>query len=343
MSTKKTGCLWIIMGGILALSLLFNLALVATRKGGPGASGRAVPGLTKKPRPEFVFQERTVVDGEGSDRIALIRLNGLISTSIRGRGEGSMVDDLKAQLEQAAEDDGIKAIVLAIDSPGGEVTASDILYNAVKRAREKKPVVVSMGSLAASGGYYTACGGSWIIANETTFTGSIGVIIQTFRYNDLLNKVGVVPVTFKSGAFKDMLGGTRELTPEEKEYVQKIVMETYGKFVGIVAKERHLSEEALRNGVADGRIITGKDAFAEKLVDQLGEVEAAYEKARELGKAPGATVITYEEPFRLGQLFRFFGSESQAPSVQINVPSPFGAIPVLEPGRAYFLPSICVP
>ncbi len=339
MSTKKSGCLWVIMGVVLAMSLFLNLALVSARRFGGGGGNRAAV-LVKKPRPERVYQERTVVKGDGDGRIALIRLNGLISSSIRGRGEGSMVDDIKAQLEQAVEDPDIKAIVLAIDSPGGEVTASDILYNAVRRARDKKPVVVSMGSLAASGGYYTACGANWIIANETTFTGSIGVIIQTFRYNDLLNKIGLEPVTFKSGAFKDMLAGTREMTPAEKEYVQKMVMETYGKFVGIVARERKLSEESLRNGVADGRILTGKDAFEAKLVDQLGEIEAAYEKARELGDAPGASVITYEEPFRFGQLFRFLGSESR---VEIQVPTPFGGIPVLEPGRAYFLPSICVP
>ena len=321
------------------MSLFLNLALVSARRLGKGAGNRQTV-LVKKPLPERVFQERIVEEGDGNGRIALINLYGLISSSIRSRGDGSMVDDIKAQLKQAVEDDDIKAIVLAIDSPGGEVTASDILYEAVRQAREKKPVVISMGSLAASGGYYTACGGNWIIAHETTFTGSIGVIIQAFRYNDLLNKIGVEPLTFKSGAFKDMLGGTREMTPAEKEYVQKIVMEAYGRFVGIVAKERKLSEEELRNGVADGRILTGKDAFAAKLVDQLGGIEAAYAKARELGNAPGAPVVVYEEPFRIGKLFRFLGSESQ---VQIQVPTPLGAIPVLEPGRAYFLPSVCVP
>ncbi len=323
----------------LVVSLLLNLVFVAGRAKKAGAS------LAAAAKPIEQLEEQVVSPGSGPGRIALIHLRGLISSSISGQIGDSMVDDIKIQLRQAVEDDRIKAIILAIDSPGGEVTASDILYNAVCRAREKKPVVISMGSLAASGGYYTACGGSYLLANETTFTGSIGVIIQSFRYNELLGKIGVQPETFKSGAFKDMLSGTRELTREERDYVQSLVMQTYGRFVGIVAKERKIPEEQLRSGVADGRVLTGHDALAAKLIDGLGEIEDAYAKARELGKAPDAAVITYQEPFRLGRLFRFFAGEARGHGkveVSLSPLSPYSSLP-LEPGRAYLLPSLCVP
>ena len=336
MSKTRSGCLWSVLGVVLFLSLLLNLALVARRTKQVGTN------LVAAAKPAERLEERLVAEGSSSERVAVIPLRGLISSGISGRIGTTMVDDVKIQLHQAVNDPRIKAIVLAIDSPGGEVTASDIIYNAVRKAREKKPVVISMGSMAASGGYYAACGGSYLIANPTTFTGSIGVIIQAFRYNDLLGKVGVAPETFKSGEFKDMLSGTREMTQKERDYIQALVMQTYGRFVGIVAKERKLPEAELRSGVADGRVVTGEDALAARLVDELGEIEDAYAKARALGGAPDASVIAYEEPFRIGRLFRFFGSEASTHGkLEINL-STLPLLP-LEPGRAYLLPSLCVP
>jgi protease-4 len=140
-----------------------------------------------------------------------------------------------------------------------------------------------------------------------------------------------------------MLSGTREMTPQEKEYIQKLVMETYGKFVGIVAKERQLPEEQLRNGIADGRVLTGKDALAAKLINAVGEVEDAYRKARELGNAPNASIVTYEEPFRLGRIFRLFGSEANSKTGKVEINLTQHLLPSLEPGKAYLLPSLCVP
>jgi protease-4 len=235
--------------------------------------------------------------------------------------------------------------VLYIDSPGGEVTASDSIYNAVRKVRDggfgtKKPVVVYMGSLAASGGYYVACGGSWLMANETTLTGSIGVIMQSFRYQELFGKVGLEMITFKSGQFKDMLSGSREMTQEERDYVQKMIMDTYGKFVGIVARERKLPENELRTGLADGRVISGKDARDAKLINATGELEDAYAKAMELGKAKGATIIRYESPFKLARLFRLLG-QSEKTNVEVNVTR--ALMPKLEAGRLYFLPSFYAP
>ncbi len=244
------------------------------------------------------------------------------------------------RLEQAREDDNVRAIVLEIDSPGGEVTASDVIYDAVVRTRAKKPVVVYMDSLAASGGYYVACGGKYLMANETTITGSIGVIIQTLNYEQLFNKIGLASIVFKSGKFKDMLNGARPITDEEREYVQGFVMGTYEKFLGIVAKERNLPAEELRNTIADGRIISGKDAQRFKLIDGLGQIEDAFRKARELGNAPDAAVVKYGPPFSIG---RFFRALSKAADSKIEVTLPKQLLPQLESGRAYFLPGYYTP
>jgi protease-4 len=237
----------------------------------------------------------------------------------------------------------VKAIVLVIDSPGGEVTASDVIYQAVVKARAKKPVVVFMDSLAASGGYYVSCGGTYTIANETTLTGSIGVIMQTLNYKDLFDKVGLKMVTMKSGKMKDMLSGSRPITEEEQAYVQGLIMETYGKFVGIVAKERKLDENKLRNGIADGRVVSGKDALENKLIDQLGSVEDAYAKAMELGKAPNAPVVRYEAAFHLGKLFRLLGQSESRSSSKVEVSLTEALKPKLEAGRLYYLPEMCAP
>ncbi len=236
-----------------------------------------------------------------TDKIAVITMRGLISSSLPG--------------------------------------TVDAIYSALVKVRAKKPVVVYMDSLAASGGYYVSCGGKFLMANETTITGSIGVIIQTLNYEQLFNKLGLASVVFKSGKFKDMLNGARPITPEERELVQSFIMKTYDKFLGIVAKERNLPAELLRNTIADGRILSGKDAFEHKLIDGLGELDDAFGKAKELGNAPDAKVVKYGPPFSLSRFFRIFG---QADS-RIELTLPKQLVPQLESGRAYFLPSYYAP
>ncbi|HEY4257083.1 MAG TPA: signal peptide peptidase SppA, partial [Candidatus Udaeobacter sp.] len=273
------------------------------------------------------------------DKIAVITMRGLISSSLPGSVTDTMVDDMRAALQQARDDSRVKAIVLVIDSPGGEVTASDAIYSAVVKARARKPVVVYMESLAASGGYYVSCGGKFLMASETSITGSIGVIIQTLNYEQLFNKVGLASVVFKSGKFKDMLNGARPITPEERELVQNFIMKTYDKFLGIVAKERKLPADLLRNTIADGRILSGKEAFDNKLIDGLGELDDAFSKAKELGNAPNASVVKYGPPFSLSRFLRIFGSTDSKIELQL----PKQLIPQLESGRAYFLPSYYAP
>ena len=218
------------------------------------------------------FREMIVERGArgSTDKIAVISLRGLISTGIHGNVGESMVDDLRWQLEQARNDENVRAIVLEVDSPGGEVTASDMIYNAVAKTRAKKPVVVYMESLAASGGYYVACGGKYLMANETSITGSIGVIIQTLNYEQLFNKIGLASVVFKSGKFKDMLNGARPMTPEERDYVQSFVMKTYDKFLGIVAKERNLPAEGCATRWRMVAFFRAGTRSSNKLIDGLG-------------------------------------------------------------------------
>jgi protease IV len=334
MADRKLGCFTIFLFVALCASVFVNFVLmVALFRHAGGAS------MTDR-EPMARFREITVERGRGSDKIALIVLRGLISTSLPGNVGDSMVDDMRAALQQAREDDHVKAVVLEIDSPGGEVTASDEIYDAVVKTRARKPVVVYMDTLAASGGYYISCGGKYIMANDTTITGSIGVIIQTLNYEQLFNKIGLASVVFKSGKFKDILNGARPMTPEERDYIQAFVMKTYDKFLGIVAKERNLSADGLRNGIADGRILSGKEALDNKLIDGLGQVEDAYNKARQLGGAPGAAVVKYGPPFSLGRFFRAFGKADDA-KIQLELPKQL--VPQLEGGRAYFLPSFYAP
>ncbi|MEO6786122.1 MAG: signal peptide peptidase SppA [Chthoniobacteraceae bacterium] len=330
-SEKRFGCLGVFIVVLLCLSLLFNLVLLVGEFFGIGSGG------TRN------FRETVYSEGAPGvkSKIAVIRLGGLISSGDMGFSIGVSPEDMRQQFKQALEDKDVRAIVLAIDSPGGEVTASDDIYNIIRKAREKKKVVVSMGAMAASGGYYAALGSSYIMAHDTTFTGSIGVIMQTLNYADLFGKVGLEMVTFKSGKMKDMLSGSRPMTPEEREYVQALVMQTYGKFVGIVAAERKIPEDTLRNGVADGRVLSGKDALDAKLIDQLGDFDDAVKKAMELGGAPGAIVVEYRAIESLSRYLRIFGKADSSKKVEINL-GPQSSLH-LQPGRLYLLPEILAP
>ncbi|HJW39228.1 MAG TPA: signal peptide peptidase SppA [Candidatus Udaeobacter sp.] len=333
-ANRKLGCLSIFLFVALCASLFVNFVLMVTavqRFGGGIREAESIPR----------FREILLQRGARAsfDKIAVITMRGLISSSLPGSVSDSMVDDMRAALQQARDDSRVKAIVLEIDSPGGEVTASDAIYSAVVKARARKPVVVYMESLAASGGYYVSCGGKFLMANETSITGSIGVIIQTLNYEQLFNKVGLASVVFKSGKFKDMLNGARPITPEERELVQNFIMKTYDKFLGIVAKERKLPADLLRNTIADGRILSGKEAFEHKLIDGLGELDDAFSKAKELGNAPDAKVVKYGPPFSLGRFLRIFGGSDSKIELQL----PRQLVPQLESGRAYFLPSYYAP
>ncbi|MDD4933024.1 MAG: signal peptide peptidase SppA [Methylacidiphilaceae bacterium] len=322
---KRIGCGSVFLLVLLAISVLFNLFFwnaLQMRKGS---------GPEMKP-PEFP-EEYVAGDPDREQKIVLIRLQGLIAREESGQFSDSMVEDVALQLRQAREDRRVKSILLAINSPGGEVDASDVLYHEIERTRRVKPIVVYMESVAASGGYYAAMGATYLMANDLSLTGSIGVILQSFTVKDLLDKIGVKALTLKSGKMKDILNPTREMTPEEQAYVQGLINESYDRFVGIVSRERHLDLNQLKTHWADGRILSGSMALQAKLIDQIGYFEDAVDKCKELGKVKTARVVRYTPPFRLSALVRgLFGAEARAQSAVLAA----SRLPLVS-GRLYYL------
>ncbi len=178
------------------------------------------------------------------------------------------------QLRKFSENERIKGIIVRIDSPGGAVAPSQEIHDAVLEARKKKKVVASMGSTAASGGYYIACAADRIYANPGTITGSIGVITQLTNFQELAELARVDVVTIKSGKYKDTGNPFREFTEEDRQFFQQMVMNIYEQFIRDVAKARKMEVDEVRQ-LADGRVYTGEQAKANKLVDELGSLEAA--------------------------------------------------------------------
>ncbi len=219
--------------------------------------------------------------------VAVIRVEGLITSGEAGPFETGAVaasGTLVEQIESAQADDDVRAILLFVNSPGGGVTASDVIYHALKGV--DKPIVVLMGDTAASGGYYISMASDWIIANPNTLTGSIGVISEFPNADELLDKVGVDFVVITSGPRKDFGSPYREMTEAERQYWQTIVDEAYTGFVAIVAEGRGLPVEQVLP-LADGRVYTGRQALDAGLIDALGYEEEAVAKAAELGGISG--------------------------------------------------------
>ncbi len=298
------------------------------------------------------FEEIVVENPEVDPKIAIVPVQGMISREFDPTGR-DMVDVIEDQLKLAARDADVKAVILKIDSPGGEVMASDDISRALIQFQEKhnKPVIASMQGLAASGGYYVAAPCRWIVANELTITGSIGVIMSSLNYRGLMDKVGLQPVVFKSGKFKDMLRGSKrqdEIQPEEQEMIQNMVMETYDKFKSVVraGREQASSKNAGKGRklvddwekYADGRILTGKAARDLGFVDQLGNFQTAVDTAREIAGISGkARLVRYEEPFSLGRLLGF-GATSRASAKGNTLKIDLGVeLPKIQAGRMYFL------
>jgi protease-4 len=329
---------------LLAFSMLLNIGLFS------GAShGRRIT-RTVGPRLEEVLTE----DNDSSTKVAVIEIRGII-TSRQADGGFSMVELVKAQFKRAEEDDRIKAVILKVDSPGGEVLASDEIYHIVAAFQTNnpgKPVVASMGNLAASGGYYVSAPCRWIVANELTITGSIGVIMHSWNYRGLMNKVGLRPQTYKSGKFKDMLSGERdpdEIPPEEREMVQKLIDDTYGKFKSVVAEGRgnaHSKNKGNKDPqdqgkalgadwaeYADGRVLSGKEAQDLGFVDQVGTFEDAVKRAEKIAGISKANLVEFQQRFDLSDFFKMFG-KTKAPAIKVDLGMEG---PKLEAGQMYFL------
>ena len=325
----------------LGISLLFNLGHFM-RGFVPMKVSRV---HTSGPR----LEEVVTLDNDAPVKIAVVDVDGIITSRVIDQGGYSMVNVIKAQLDRAGEDARVKAVILKVDSPGGEVLASDEISRAIKQFQTKahgKQVICSMGSLAASGGYYVSAPCRWIVANDLTITGSIGVIMSTWNYRGLMDKVGVRPETFKSGKYKDMLSGTREpdsITQEERDMVQALITETYEKFKGVVEEGRKWAQAKNKDkgrpltedwaNYADGRILSGTEAFKLGFVDELGTFEDAVKRAKNIANIQNANLIEYQQRYDISDLFRLFGqTESKAVKVDLGL-----EMPKLQAGHLYFL------
>ena len=236
--------------------------------------------------------------------VAVIRVEGIIVAEddpTAGAASGVIMDEL----ERAAADRTVRAIVLRVDSPGGTVTGSAQIYEAILEL--EKPVIVSMGSTAASGGYYISAPADVIVARPDTITGSIGVIYTLFNVEELLDELGVEVITITSGPNKDLGSLWDDPTPEQLAIFAALVEESYEEFVDIIAEGRpELDEEEVRE-LADGRIYSGRQALALGLVDELGNLEEAIEIAADLGGIEGKPrIVEYERIPGLGALFTSF-------------------------------------
>ncbi len=279
------------VGGLVALGLVVLIVGLVVVVLALGAAGSGVQTAS--------FQEE-YVSGTGTDKVAVVPVEGTIAsadTSVPGTQPPVTPEGLADALDQAAEDQAVAAVVLEVNSPGGGVTASDEMQQSILDFKRTtgKPVVVSMGDTAASGGYYISTAADRIVANETTITGSLGVIFSLTNFAELADEYGVRQEVIKSGEFKDMGSSFRDLTPEEREIFQSLVDESYDEFVEVIVQGRDIPEERVRE-IADGRIYSGEQARELGLVDSFGGLDEAAKISQELANVQGATVVRYVQP-----------------------------------------------
>jgi protease-4 len=242
--------------------------------------------------------QETTLFGQG-ERVLLLELKGTIPTD-------KALEDFLSQVRQAREDPGIKAVVLEVVSPGGGVTETEAIHRALKELAREKPLVASLGTVAASGGYYAATAAREIFTTPTTVTGSIGVIATLPQVQGLLDKLGVGVEVLKEGRLKDMASGLRPLTPEEKAVIQSFLREAYELFVKRVSEGRRMPPEKVYR-LADGRIYSGAQALALGLADREGYLEDAAQRAAELAGLTGFRLVRYKKP--KGLLVELLGDE----------------------------------
>jgi protease IV len=247
--------------------------------------------------------EEETVDGAGAAKVLLLDLSGLIQEDTPSLSLTTppprvpLLARVREELARAEKDDAVKALVVRINSPGGTITASDVVYREVRefKQRRKIPVVAAIMDVGASGGYYAALAADQIFAHPTTITVSIGVIMLTVNAQGLLEKVGVTPLAIKSGPLKDAGSPFRGLTDEERAVFQSVIDDMYGRFVRLVAESRKIPEARVR-AFADGRIYTAEQARALGLVDRIGYLDEAVAAARQAASLTQARVVMYHRP-----------------------------------------------
>lgn len=255
----KSKWFWIAVGGTVSFLLLLIISLFCASL--------------------FFDEDSRLVKGSG---VGIVEVKGVILDP----------QETVKQLHDFGRDDDVKAVVLRVDSPGGVVGPSQEIYQEVRKLAARKKVVVSMGSVAASGGYYIAAPASLIYANPGTITGSIGVLMKFSNVEGLMDKIGMKAFTLKTGKFKDSGSPVRSMTEEEKTLLQGVIESTHGQFVKAVAEGRKIPVEQVR-AIADGRIFSGEQALAARLVDRLGSLQDAVEEAGRLAGIKGEPEVIH--------------------------------------------------
>ena len=281
-----------VVGGLVALGLVglavFAVVLILAS------------GILGGPKAPTVYDEE-YVSGDGPDKIAVVPVEGTIASaddSLGGTQPTVTPEGLSDALRQAGGDPSVAAVVLEINSPGGGVTASDEMHQSILDFEKNtgKPVVVSMGDVTASGGYYISTAADRIVANKTTLTGSLGVIFEFTNFAEAADKYGIKQVVIKSGKYKDIGSAFREMTPEERGIYQSIVDESYSQFVDVISEGRGIPKERVRQ-IADGRVYSGVQAKELGLIDSFGDLDKASAIAGKLAHTDDTTVVRYvQEP-----------------------------------------------
>ena len=246
-------------------------------------------------------QQKSSFSGFG-DKIAVVELEGVILTP----------KDLVEQLKKYADDGSIKAIIIHVNSPGGGAAASEEIYREVKRIRDekKKRIVADIETVGASGAYYVSSATNKIFANNASIVGSIGVIAQWVNYEELLKWAKLKDITLKAGEFKDTGSPTRDMTPEERSYMQGLIDDMHGQFIHAVAEGRHMKEDDIRF-IANGKVWTGEQALPLKLVDQIGDFQAAVADTAKSAGIRGEPTLVRPEKERKTVLDLLFGDVSE--------------------------------
>ncbi|MFC4321091.1 signal peptide peptidase SppA [Litchfieldia salsa] len=292
-----------IAAGLFIISIIMNFASAIAFKEGESWTEGFLGGADTE------FIEKPLIQGGGLDKILVLEVNGAIQDT--GDDVSSLFSPIGYQhqaflrmIDQAKEDNTVKGIILRVNSPGGGVVESAEIHNRLVELREEteKPIYVSMGTMAASGGYYISAPADKIFAVPDTLTGSLGVIMQGINYSGLAEKYGVTFETIKSGEYKDIMSASRDMTPEEREILQNMVNNAYEGFVDVIAEGRNLSEAEVRK-IADGRIYDGRQAKELNLVDELGYFEDAVEAMKKDHELGDISVVEYEANYGFGSLF----------------------------------------
>lgn len=341
--TKSSkGCIWWTLGTICFLffmcGAIFLVAVFVTMLSS-GSGGGSFASFS----PSYPEIQEEFISGDffAQDKVAVIDIRGIIVDAQASWGGGDVANAtlISNMISKAKSDPTVKAVVLRLDTPGGEVTASDVIYHKIMQLRKDtgKPVVSSMGSVAASGGVYVAVASDYIIANKLTTTGSIGVIAQAYNYTELFKKIGLKAEVYKSGKMKDLLNGARPRTQEEVEIIDEFIGEVYDEFVSIVAERRNLDLAKIKNSpMCDGRFYSGKQALKYGLIDETGYFEDAVDKAVKMANLKEYKVVQYKQMFGLASIL--FGASARPTEVKVELPGAANHIELPNSGKFFLLP-----